>query len=57
MNPDPSVQIYEKDVILNDDVEYQNQQQNQQQTETNEFVDKRAKTGEEEIEREELSDE
>ena len=50
MNPDPVTQIYEKDVILEDDYEQMDKD------EQNEYMDKRAKTGDD-IEREELSDE
>ena len=52
MNADASAQVYEKDVILGEELERSEQNEQSRQSE---FVDKRAKTGDD-IEREELSD-
>lgn len=50
VNPDPNTQIYEKDVILDDDYDFV-----EKPSKKHDFVDKRSKTGEK-IEREELSE-
>lgn len=51
MNPDPSTQIYEKDVILEDDIDYSENLQKKK-----EMPDKRPKL-DDDIDREELTDE